>query len=478
MPYASNGFSTDPMFAPATRPQPRRTRGCSEARSAFSLTELLVASTIALVVMGAVAQLFSLFSRTLSQSQATVDLSGRMRSTAWQLRQDLAGVTVKLEPWTAPESDAGYFELIEGPRRDLAAADRTADIEADTDDVLLFTTQAATGFFTGKYGTERVEAPCAEVAWFCRESAIQPTPDTTLYNLYRRQLLVVGYAGRAPFSITGSNGIAGSPQTLPDSLYDVSLRFEPSANNAATGTIFPNTLGDLTKRENRFMRNGIFSYQTAAGVSQTVNTAAFPFAFPLDASQRVITNATFDGTDRAFEDVVLTNVVAFDVRVFDPAAKSQTGSAPSLLPGDPAYDPSIAVTGTGARGGYVDLAWSGNAPTAIGGVFPPNGQSAYQSGGLRVANVSRNTILPTSTYDTWSLHYEFNGDDDDGDGRVDEGTNGLDDNGDGLPDNPPEYETSPPYPVPLRGIEVRIRCYEPTSKQVRQITIRHTFTKK
>jgi hypothetical protein len=40
------------------------------------------------------------------------------------------------------------------------------------------------------------------------------------------------------------------------------------------------------------------------------------------------------------------------------------------------------------------------------------------------------------------------------------------------------YATSPPYPVPLRGIEVRIRCYEPSSKQIRQITVRHTFVKK
>jgi hypothetical protein len=94
-----------------------------------------------------------------------------------------------------------------------------------------------------------------------------------------------------------------------------------------------------------------------------------------------------------------------------------------------------------------------------------------------VRNSSSNNALPVATYDTWSLHYEFNGEDEDGDGVADEGTNGVDDNGDDLPDNPPEYETSPPYPVPLKGIEVRIRCYEPTSKQVRQITLRHAFTK-
>jgi len=32
--------------------------------------------------------------------------------------------------------------------------------------------------------------------------------------------------------------------------------------------------------------------------------------------------------------------------------------------------------------------------------------------------------------------------------------------------------------VPLRGIEVRIRCYEPTSRQVRQMTVRHSFIPK
>ena len=79
------------------------------------------------------------------------------------------------------------------------------------------------------------------------------------------------------------------------------------------------------------------------------------------------------------------------------------------------------------------------------------------------------------TYDTWSTHYEFNGIDDDGDGIVDEGTNGIDDDANGIVDDALEQETSPPYPVALRGIEIRIRCYEPSSRQVRQMTVRHTF---
>jgi hypothetical protein len=92
------------------------------------------------------------------------------------------------------------------------------------------------------------------------------------------------------------------------------------------------------------------------------------------------------------------------------------------------------------------------------------------------------------TYDTWSLHYEANGIDDDGVAGVDQGTNGIDNDSDGIIDEPPldtnndgtyedlgEMETSPPYPYQLRGLEVRIRCLDPESRQVRQVTVRHTF---
>ena len=457
--------------------------GFPRTRAAFSLVELLVASTIALMVMGAVAQLFSLFSRTLSQSQATVDISGRLRNAAWQLRQDLAGVTVDVVPWTEPESDSGYFELLEGPQEDasLAFSGRyvaNANLEADTDDTLLFTTRSAGVPFVGRYGANTIESQCAEVAWFCRAAGTQPTTDTMVYNLYRRQLLVVGYAGQAPFSTNANNAAAvtslwqasQSGQSRPTQLYDLSLRLEG-------GLAVPNSLGDLTKRENRCFLSG----------TGTLRTGTFPYAFLIDGNGRALADATFDSTDRVWEDVILTNVISFDVRVFDPAAKAQLTATSSLMPGDPGYDATLAASGTGAAGAYVDLGWGGGPPTPpalvsgtpalITGTFPSGGQTAFQSAGRVVRNSNSNNTLPIATYDTWSLHYEFNGEDEDGDGVIDDGTNGVDDNGDDLPDNPPEYETSPPYPVPLRGIEVRIRCYEPTSKQVRQITLRHAFTK-
>ena len=474
-------------------PAPLHLRDCPPRRlRGFSLTELLVAATISLVVMGAVAQLFSLFSRTFNDSQTTIELSGRMRTTAWQLRQDLAGLTVDPVPWVQPESDSGYLEILEGPVHDATLAVATggastpyaaytipsgaptSNLEGDTDDILLFTTRAAAGTFTGRYENGTIESPYAEVAWFCRPAGTQPVAGTTLYNLYRRQLLVVGYAGKAPFLGNG-NAVAVANLTSPSQqgqsrgtpLYDISMRL-------AGASAVPNSLGDLTKRENRCFLSG----------STSLRKSVFPYELLADATTgyRMPIEATFDSTDRVWEDIILTNVIAFDVRVYDPAARPfvPPTSSTTLYPGDPGYDSS--TSSSLARGAFVDLGWWGGPPmlktTFLTGTAPPAGQSLLQVGGLRVADTLTTGTLPVPTYDTWSLHYEFNGVDDDGDGVIDQGTNGLDDNADLLPDNAPEYETSPPYPVPLKGIEVRIRVFEPSNQQVRQTTIRHTFERK
>ena len=141
------------------------------------------------------------------------------------------------------------------------------------------------------------------------------------------------------------------------------------------------------------------------------------------------------------------------------------------------FDPSSGSAG----GTYVDLGSSGTGtPSPLAGTgFPPTAD-VFRSRGVRASNASQNDVLTTSTYatyDTFSSHYEANGLDEDGDGDIDEGTNGRDDNTNGVIDEPQEAETSPPYPYPLRGIEIRIRCYEPSSRQVRQVTIHHTFVR-
>ena len=180
--------------------------------AAFTLVELLVASTIALIVMGAVASLFGSFSRAGTNSQSVVDMSNRLRVAANSLRQDLAGLTAPLTPPLSPDGSLGYFEIVEGPIQDglamsgsgtlitpVVSASASSSLLADIDDALLFTTRKAGNPFTGRFGLDGtlISSQTAEVAWYCRPSPLstQTVTGLTLFTLYRRQLLVLPYAG-------------------------------------------------------------------------------------------------------------------------------------------------------------------------------------------------------------------------------------------------------------------------------------------
>jgi prepilin-type N-terminal cleavage/methylation domain-containing protein len=441
-------------------------------RQGMTLVEMLIATTITLIIMAAVAEVFGLFGAGVSDSRSVIEMTDQMRSATYRLRQDLAGATAPTLPPLDPEQEQGYFEYIEGPATDanaaagalLDATDTTA-LTADCDDILLFTSRSSGGPFVGRFQAGTIESPVAEIGWFCKRASTQVAGGPTLYTLYRRQLLVLGYVGAGPF--LGSNEIAwlGSWQNFYGT-YDVSCRFDPSV-----GTLEPNTLGDLTKREWRFLHN-----------TEVGGVPAFAFPYVANISPSTVPNPSTGetlGGPRVGEDVVLTNILSFDVRAFDPQAEVRTraSTVDAVTPGDPGFADATAVVA--ARGAYVDLGWNaasvatGSVPTSL---FPPSPPlSAFQSGGVFVSSAPRNVPLIPATYDTWSTHYEADGVDQDDDGLNDQGTNGFDDDADGLIDEADEAETSAPYPVALRGIEVRIRCYEPSSRQIRQVTVRHTF---
>jgi len=110
--------------------------------------------------------------------------------------------------------------------------------------------------------------------------------------------------------------------------------------------------------------------------------------------------------------------------------------------------------------------------------------------------------IPQRVYDSGCFSYENEGIyhfDANGVQHVDvpggQATNGLDDpvpppdNLDGTPgqgnpgpdgvvDDIGERINTTPYPVPLRGIQVKTRCFEPDSRQIREITIEHDFLPK
>jgi len=409
----------------------------------MTLVEMLVAMTMTLIIMGVVAQLFGMMGKGLTGSRNGLDLDAHVRSVAFTLRNDLAGITAVPMPPLSPEADSGYLEIIEGPRHDLpvAGGDLTT-LTGDWDDVLMFTTRSFGEPFTGRCdpaifgGSSTLRSRYAEVAWFCRESPAQQqiVAGTTLYTLYRRQLLVIPYVGLGNFA-SGGNSVAAS---LPSFQHDNDL----SVHGRPDGRIVPNSLGDLTKREHRFLHN-------PTGIS-----VPFPFEPSTQFTNNQL-NGHIEGI-REGADVVIANVIAFDVRVFDP-------HEPLPLP-------------DGGLGAYVDLgSLPGSNPQPMTTAFPPTPGRIFRTRGVRVSNAPNNRELNYPTYDTWSTHYESNGVDEDVGFGADQGTNFQDDNADGLVDDLEERETSPPYPAPLRGIEVRIRCYEPASRQVRQVTVRHTF---
>lgn len=476
---------------------------------AFTLVELLVSATIAMAVMAALAGLFSIYGSSIRSAESVIAMTDAMRACGLKLREDLRGATADPARALSPESGSGYFEYVEGPRKDYNATEVPPTIQADTDDVLMLTVKSAQDAFTGRYlvtdSPQRIvttaESPLAEVVWFCKASPAseQTVPGLTMNRLYRRQLLIQPYVGQYPFTALNSyNALANS--SLPSAYieYDLSLRQEGTS-------LVPNSLSDLTRREHRFFHG-----------------AAFPFAF----LGTTASGLSFDGTTREGEDVVCTNVISFDVRVFDPEAPAHFANGLVVLPGDPGYPVALSAgsmqqdASTGdlsasgiplAKGAYVDLGWgvatasTPGAPTVPFDITPalPNPQPAYDNRfpgsedknkndkldpgedvnlngrldtftafqGLGM-KVSQTVALSLPTFDTWSRHYEYNGRNE---GTADSGVDGVDNWPDGSPDDRYERETSPPYPVPLRGVEVRLRCYDPVSNQVRQTTIRHSF---
>jgi hypothetical protein len=348
--------------------------------------------------------------------------------------------------------------------------------------------------------------------------------------------------------------------------FDLSVRLELDAlanGGAGQWRLIANTLADLTKRENRFGHYGYVDGQpnrqfpfaavslgngTTANVQFVPNNsadvptrwgsgsgsglswyevrtqgapgiAARPFAYGpggatasaiLAADGRVVRvvhgPAPLWGARRG-EDIMLTNVLGFDLRVYDPgaplfSAKEIPGNASSpiaavLEPTDPAWSTAYGHSdnmGSGivgsavstfpfaGQGAYVDLGYiqrnglpsvvmpSSASPTGDAWIMPWFGDH----GQLRHVN---GTVLAPgySVYDTWSTHYENNGVDEDGDGLFDEGTNGLDDDLTFGPDDVGERETAPPYDRPLRGVQVVLRAYEPDSRQIRQVRVTQHF---
>ncbi len=310
--------------------------------------------------------------------------------------------------------------------------------------------------------------------------------------------------------------------------YDLSVHWDPDSPrvDGGVGRIVCNTLADLTRRECRFAHpplnldgtdafpyalhndvgwrqlglptlqecshahwpfpiNGLMPYaNTMTGASPVILTPngdfdAWVYPYPFDeidkdtGSITVVSSPSPNSSPylpkddpqtyigpRVGEDVILTNVLSFDVKAWDPGASILLVGGESLMPGDNAYSSPPAGWITASRGAYVDLGYASTNPSLSSFSGMPDTNSGLSS--LRV-------------WDTWSIHYEHDGIDQGGAAGSDEGTNGFDDNNDGVVDDPDEQEAPPPYNVPLRGIQIKIRVFDPDSQQIREVTVQHDF---
>ncbi len=239
-----------------------------------------------------------------------------------------------------------------------------------------------------------------------------------------------------------------------------------------------------------------------------------------ELDQMTGTHTNFLGP-RTAEDVILTNVIGFDIKVWDPGAPivqvydTIDDTLTVVAQGDPGYAESLKYRGQAvnnkqytvvAYGAYVDLNYmcllgpdDPNLPAPYPDYMPSaDAPNPVFHGAGQIRSVLRGTEpypkdfsnpadWPTvasrraSVYDTWSLHYEYDGVDQDGDGVIDEGADGFDNDALGMPgivDDPGERETAPPYPVPLRGIQIKIRVFEPDTRNIREVTIIQDFLPK
>jgi type II secretory pathway component PulJ len=523
-------------------------------RSGYTLVEVLVATALTMMVLAAVVQVFGTVSESISDARSFVEKVDQLRITQRQLKQDLEGETAYMTPPLAPEQNLGYFEYVEGPLGPVLSLGDTVNTQAvnidrgnemdstqgDTDDVLMFTTRSRTLPFVGRIAGVASLSQLAEVAWFVRGR-----------TLYRRVLLI---APQTNVSGTYSTGFYNNydlsarydpvqGKMVPNTLADLTRpenRFAHTNGFTATN-ITPYVYPPHPHNAGTWLTGGTVSnpsivWPTGAASTSTwltglklptlcestcnawdlskalptpgttpaltlTPTSVFdawrsPYAFSqLDPLTGNLNSASgYYNSARVSEDVILTNVIGFDVKAWDPGApiianSSQT-NGPVVMPGDPGYTALLLDTAhctVVGQGAYVDLNYLYPYRKAVGGVGnyqstfsgpgdPVSGLHGSDASGLHGADASfdpdSSHVKPLcSVYETWCTRFEnYNG-------FVDKSYDGFDDGGTsiGIVDGVNKKVIFPPYPTPLRGIQVKIRVYEPDSRQVREVTVTQSF---
>ena len=417
------------MSSPTKRTAIQRSGHTLRRNSSSGLTimELLVASAISLLMVAGLVTAFQVISDQVASARAVLEISGQLRIGQHVIREDVSNVSAPVRPWLRPADGHGYFEYFEGPMHDRRTPGNNDSIVGDIDDIIMFTARSELEPFRGRFNGGVITSREAEIIIWARwddadgNGQVDPEEQVTVH---RRVLLV------RPDLTLPAVSLANFYQAN-----DVSARVGPTR-------LMANSLSDLTKRENRF-----------AHLSNS-----FPFRIDrafLESLAQSRANEPNEGRD-----VVLSNVLTFDVQAYDPLVEVRRDpNGVALLPHDNGYNAAAGVANVIGVGGYVDLNY-------VRAGYVSSGSSHFSGTPHPLSRLGNNR-----SYCTWPFHYESDGVNQDGDGATDEGTDGFDNNNVNGVDEFGERETAPPYPHPLRGIKITLRVYEQDSQAIRQTSI-------
>ena len=379
---------------------------------AFTLVELLVALTLSLILLIGVIELFGRVSQVMSETRSKLNLSANLDGVERLLRQDLERIPHTLsdkpkriaDPNVDEVSDLdGYLEIVEGPNS-ISYVNKDGEPDptvGDIDDIIAFTAKADAAMpFRGWIDRKIAERNFAEIVWFVRgntlyrrvrlvddQNILNDPNVNTMQDLARRERRF-GHDGPAnPFPHPLYNNANDGWYHLRMPTLEETLHKDWSANNWRTAsgvpTVLTGTTADLWEQPHFFPVSPKYRPEDQDKEKLLNNKSGSLNAY-VDYSRH----------HRAGEDVVLTNVLSFDIKVWDPR------------------DKDFVDLGTGTTWGS-----------------------------------SNQSDLPR-TWDSWTLTYKKPG-----------GT---------------EIEL-PPYTEPLGAIQITIRCFDPASRIIKQISVIHRF---
>lgn len=458
----------------ATSGHPWRGRGPVVGRPAFTVVEMTVTVGLIVLIMSILTVILTGATGAVSQRQTLSETSQKLRCIATLLRSDLE--TIRVVPLASPPAagnpvaSEGYFSVEEN-----TASNPSNNDGYDTDDVLAMTCEfiaskpygsvaagstpdveswnagGPSGDGTTSSSDGYIRAGTVEVCWFLRVPAVgQPGV------LYRVQRLIVP-PGWAP--------VSGDP-ALHDASYDLAM-------------VFDDTLGprlaaftDLDQLENRFGHwnfddDGTTEKIWGAPVSRADLDAdgsddwigrprmaettasgggAYPHPqghHPLPADAAWPTFAA--SASRAHVDVVATNVLSFDVKLWD------AGIHQYNVEQGYAHSPWVDVGDTSLPdlpGAYF-AHYKPDDPSNTMYNLPDWVEAIYNPAATPPGQHTRVPYPPYpagSSFDTWSSAYDG-------------------------PHNPPYVNATMPYVSIPRGIQVRIRVLDVKSGNPIETTV-------